>query len=321
MVADIVLYTLLVPVLLALAFHGAGFAAHGAQTVRGAVAPGLAAIGALLSVAIWIRGIPDFPPSGSNAWFFVITVFAGALAVVESRLKHPARWVLRLALLAGGLRMLLDAKFQADWDASTGLVVVAGLTALGLTQWFSLERLSTRHGGPVFGLVLAAYAGFSAAIMGLASSASLAQTAGAGALAALITAAVAWKLPVKFESLITALVPTTLALLTTSHYYADLPLSGLLLTASLPLITWVGELGPWASRTALRALTHFLVMLAPIAGVGWLLVQPTPPNPTTTPTPSAQSAPTAETPTPAAEEPYDPYAAGGNDPDYDPYKK
>lgn len=320
MVADIVLYTVLIPALVAIALHVAGFAAQGILSVRGTFAPGLAAIAALLSVTLWIRGFPDFPPSGSNAWFFVLTTLSGVLLLLEARLQHPSRWILRGLLVFAGLRLILDAKFQTDWDLTNGLTAVAALAALGLAQWASLERLSTRHGGPIFALVLSAYAGFSAAIMGLASSASLAQTAGAGALAALVTAAVATKIPVKFESLVAALTPTTLALLVMSHFYADLPLAGLLLTASLPAITWVAELGPWASRTLTRAVTHVVAMVAPVAAAAWFIVQP--PQPAPAPANSAENTvPNAPAQPQPEEEPYDPYAAGGNDPDYDPYKR
>lgn len=315
MIFDVLLFTVLIPLIIALVVQIGGQVRNTEHSARGAISVGFSVVGAFLAVYFWIKGVPDMPPVGANGWLFVVAIDVAALAILEALVKKPAViWSARLVLVALGLRMILDSKFQYGWSAEQGYFYVAALTALGLAQWSSFERLSRRSGGPIFGLVIAGFAGFSALVMGLASSATLAQMAGAIAIAALVSAVASSKFKeLAFESLVSSVVPMVLMLAVISRVYADLPNLPFVLIALIPFTVWLGEFGPWRKNVFARAAVHLIAIAAPVGAAAWLLVTA---SVDIVPTQNAATETTSEG---AVEEPYDPYSVGGADDDYDPY--
>ncbi len=313
MVFDVLFFSVVLPFLLALVFQVGGHFRTTELSSRGAISVGFSVVGAFLAVYFWIKGVPDMPPVGANGWLFVVAVDVAALAILEALVKKPAViWTARLLLVSLGLRMILDSKFQNGWSAEQGYIHVGALSALGMAQWASFERLSRRSGGPVFGLVMAGFAGFSALILGLASSATLAQMAGAISIAALVSAVASWKFKgFAFAALVSSVVPLVLMLAVISRVYADLPNLPFVLIALLPFTVWLGEIGPWRQNVLARAAMHLIAIAVPVSVAAWLLV-----------TTSVDLVPTQNSLPATSEgvdEPYDPYAAGGADDEYDPY--
>lgn len=315
MIFDVLFFTVLLPLFIAVVMQIGGLVKNTESSSRGTILVGFSVVGAFLAVYFWIKGVPDMPPVGANGWLFVVAVDVAALAILEALVKRPSViWTARLLLVAMGLRMILDSKFQNGWLAEQGYIHVTALTALGMAQWASFERLSRRSGGPVFGLVMAGFAGFTALVMGLASSATLAQMGGAIAIAALVSAVASWKFKtLPFAALVSSVVPLVLMLVVISRVYADLPNIPFVLIALMPFTVWLGEFGPWRHYVASRAIMHLIAIAAPVGAAVWLLTT------TSVDMPVTQTGATETAAEGVVEEPYDPYAAGGSDDDYDPY--
>ncbi len=309
MIFEVLFFSVLLPLLCALGFLAIGLN-KGEDGRRATVSVGIAVVASFLAVYFWISGIPDMPPIGANGWLFIVAVDVAALAILEALVKQRVViWGARFLIISLGLRMILDAKFQYGWSAEQGYIHVAVLTALGLAQWGSFERLSRRSGGPLFGLVVAGYAGLSAIILGLASSATLAQMTGAIAIAAVAAAVAAWKFKsLPFAALVSSVVPLVLMLTVISLVFADLPNIPFILVALVPFSAWLGELGPWRKNRFGRAAFHLVAIAVPVLTAAWMLVS------TTTQVVTVPNQAPGE-----VDEAYDPYAADGADEAYDPY--
>lgn len=327
MLPEIILCTVVAPVLLALVWVVLGMVRDGAAHARGAAGVALAAASAPFAVQVWIRGLPTFPLSGSASWFFVaLVVFVGVatvLAVARQRLPTTAAWALRLVGLGAALRMVLAVPFAQDATGGTiGLLTWTAAVGFG---WILLERTETRAGGGIFALVLAALAGFTALLLAAASSVTLAQVAGASALAALVVAVAAFRHPnLSLAGLTDVLWPTIGLLAWMGHHFADLSEGAIGVVMMLPALPYVV-----AHTSFKRAPTRAFVNAATIAlGFGVALVvqlqsvakvdTPTAVSPVSSSSTGALSETSKDS---AEDEAYDPYAIGGNnDPDYDPYK-
>ncbi len=232
---------------------------------------------------IGVAGLPPFPPTEATQWLAYLALAGMGLGLVDTLYqKNPAwlRWGLRLLLAGAVVWLLLRPVFEHTWGPAKGIVWMVALGVTLLAFWGQLEALAERQPGAGLPLLLLIVTAASSAILLVSGSALLGQLC--GALTAVIGASlvVAWRAPT--FSLSRGAPPVVSVLLgglwLNGYFYAEAPLTSLLLMALSPTAVWVGQtervqrLAPWQAN-----LVRVGAVLIPAALAVIVAVQASPP--------------------------------------------
>lgn len=210
---------------------------------------------------IGVAGLPPFPPTEATQWLAYLALAGMALGLVDALYqKNPAwlRWGLRLLLAAATVWLPLRPVVEYTWGPAKG---VGGMVALGialLAFWTQLEALAERQPGAGLPLLLFIVTAASSVMLLVSGSALLGQLCGALAAAIGASWVVAWESPM--FSLSRGARPVVSVLLgglwLNGYFYADTPLTSVLLMALSLMAAWVGQvervqrLAPWQANLA-----------------------------------------------------------------------
>jgi len=207
---------------------------------RGRIALTPVAIGVGYFVGhLFSAGWVGFPPKDTTNWLPFVALGSAMLSGCVVLATSFALWLRRLMLaflILGGLRLLLNPKFQFAWSVSEGWTWVAGLLILTLGIAYVLDVLAQRQviAGETLVLFLLICGGTFAALM-ISGSIFLAQCA------AVLGAAVAGS-GVLFARNIVAARSTMhlfslllVSLLVSGYFFADLPVLSASLIMAAPL--------------------------------------------------------------------------------------
>ncbi|MDQ7007168.1 MAG: hypothetical protein Q9Q40_08040 [Acidobacteriota bacterium] len=225
-----------------------------------------------------VRGGLPFPPVESVDWLPFFALLAGVVGLLEAGLPRlgRGRWLLRLVVVAGLLWTTLSPLVRYAWSALAAAGWMAALEIAVLLFWGAVESHVRRDeplAAPLSFLLLSVG---SSGILLLSNSAVLGQLAGvlAAVLGAWLLMAVLRprRFPARGSGAVLTLVLAGLWM--QGYFYADLPLSSLVLLALVPATAVVGEALRRRGRSRLVALAGewaLASLLVGLAAVGPLL--------------------------------------------------
>ncbi|HHN73919.1 MAG TPA: hypothetical protein ENK10_01695 [Acidobacteria bacterium] len=224
-----------------------------------------------------IRGGLPFPPIETVDWLPFFALLAGGVGLIEAGLPvGRGRWLLRLVVVAGLLWTSLLPLVRYAWSALVAAGWMAALEIAVLLFWGAVESHVRRDEPLATPLSLLLLSVGSSGILLLSNSALLGQLAGA-----LAAALAAWLLmgllrPRKFPARGSGAAATLIlaGLWLQGYFYADLPLSSLLLLALVPVTAAAGEALRRRGRSRVMALSGELALaslLIALAGISPLL--------------------------------------------------
>jgi hypothetical protein len=192
MVVNIILFTVLLPGLIALGIGLATWTPWNQDSrERPYWAIGLAMVAGYLVLHVYIYGFPSLAPSNDAHWLFSVALLAGLIGVAEHWLGHHwSIWVARVLAVRISLWLSVGYMFESHWNGQTAVYWLDGIT-IGAVLWMALfDFLVERAKGIVIPASFIAIGLTASGLLGLAGTAKVAQL-----IAALTAASGAWIIP------------------------------------------------------------------------------------------------------------------------------
>lgn len=217
-----------------------------------------------------LTGWQPFPPTEVTHWLLYFALAAMAVGLLDALWREPAwlRWGGRLLLAGAVVWLLLRPIIEYTWGSAQGAAWIVGLGLALLAFWAGLEALSERLSTASLSLILLIVTAGSSVVLLLSGSALLSQLGGAAAATLGACLVVAGRSPtLSLARGAVCVVSVLLAgLWLNGYFYAEAPLTSVLLVALSPTAAWVGQvervrrLAPWQAN-----LVRVAVVLVPVA--------------------------------------------------------
>lgn len=285
MLLGAVLYGVLLPAGLAAAVLTGAVRGRTGESSGRAAQTALPIAVALGFVAAWtgINGVPPWPPVIAAQWIPFVALGAGAAAAgLAAYLKPgsaaPAGSVTGAGFLAAGVYLTVKPLLDNSWEGPSRWTLPAAAFGLPALYVFLVRTVSVREGDAAGLSAFAATAGAGALAFGLSGSAMLAQLAGALAAVCGTLCLMLLKSSPKTGSFTmpAGLIAAMIAM--NAHFYAELPVSAVVLLAASPaqaLLT--GRLLPGSLTSWKRVIATGIICLPLPLIAAWLAHAANPP--------------------------------------------
>jgi hypothetical protein len=249
---------------------------------RGALA---LAIG-LLTIQVYVLGLPAFPPAESIDKFFYVVLIAVGYGVIDEprRVPRPMRWFSRFCLAASVVIFLLQPQLKtAGWSTVESAAWLGGLALAVFGEWSAVGGLMARS-RPSALIVLAGMSLGTAAVSSVSASVKLGLLASAlaGSLVAYIPLRVLRRPPMLDQSAAALMVLATATIWIIGYFFCEVTASCLISLAITPWPILLMEARlprPTAWRRKMLALLLVSVPVATACYLGieqyvWTIIRP-----------------------------------------------